>query len=178
MAMVALLGVLGSGLLRGVMIGAVISLVLLIRRTSRPHVALLGRFPGTPHFSDVERHPSNERIPGALILRPESSLIYFSVDHIHDQILNRTLGEVELPGIVILDLSASPYVDLQSTHTLAELSDLLKKLGTRLQVVEARSKVRERFRREGVEMRLGGVSRSMSVADAVSEFQNPQESRQ
>jgi MFS superfamily sulfate permease-like transporter len=55
-AAAAILGVLGSGLLRGVMIGAVISLVQLLRRASRPHVAILGRIPGTRRFSDRERH--------------------------------------------------------------------------------------------------------------------------
>src|SRR5678816_1652601 len=56
-AMAALVGVLGSGLLRGVMIGAIISLVQLLRTASRPHVAFLGRIPGTRRFSDRERHP-------------------------------------------------------------------------------------------------------------------------
>ena len=56
-AMTALLGVLGSGLLRGVLIGAVISLVLLIRRAARPHVAMLGRIPGTRRFSDARAPP-------------------------------------------------------------------------------------------------------------------------
>ena len=70
--MAAIVGVLGQGLLRGVMIGAIISLVLLIRRASRPHVAFLGRIPGTRRFSDRERHPDNELIPGVLIFRPES----------------------------------------------------------------------------------------------------------
>ena len=76
-AMAAIVGVLGQGLLRGVMIGAIISLVLLIRRASRPHVALLGRIPGTRRFSDHERHPANELIPGVLIFRPESGLTLF-----------------------------------------------------------------------------------------------------
>src|SRR5256884_5000978 len=59
-AMAALLGVLGSGLLRGVMIGAVISLVQLLRAASRPHVAFLGRIQGTSRFSDRERHPDTK----------------------------------------------------------------------------------------------------------------------
>src|SRR5205823_4874410 len=88
-AMAALLGVLGSGLLRGVMIGAIISLVQLLRRASRPHVAFLGRIPGTRRFSDRERHPDNQLIPGALIFRPESGLVYFNVDHVCKTILDR-----------------------------------------------------------------------------------------
>ena len=90
-------GVLSSGLLRGVLIGAIISLVQLIRRASQPHVALLGRIPGTRRFSDHERHPDNELIPGVLIFRPESSLIYFNMDHVRDTILDRVHAEATPP---------------------------------------------------------------------------------
>src|SRR4029078_1343173 len=81
-AIAAILGVLGSGLLRGVMIGAIISLVQLLRSASRPHVAVLGRMPGTKLLSDYDRHSDNELIPGLLIVRPESGLVYFNVDHV------------------------------------------------------------------------------------------------
>src|SRR4029077_10771817 len=53
-AMAAFAGVLTFGLLRGVMLGALISLVQLVRISSRPHVALLGRIPGTRRFSDCD----------------------------------------------------------------------------------------------------------------------------
>src|SRR5947208_4221556 len=76
-AIAALLGVLGSGLLRGVLIGAIISLVQLLRAASRPHVASLGRIPGTRRFSDRERNPDNELMAGVMIFRPESGLVYF-----------------------------------------------------------------------------------------------------
>ncbi|MEI7901942.1 MAG: SulP family inorganic anion transporter, partial [bacterium] len=169
-AMAALLGVLGSGLLRGVLIGAVISLVQLIRRASRPHVALLGRIPGTRRFSDRERHPDNEPIPSVLIFRPESDLVYFNVDHVRDQILERTRAEPTPPQLVILDLSASPYVDMQSAHTLAGLADELAADGIRMQAVEGHASVRDRLRRDGVAARLGGLNRAVSLADEVDAF--------
>jgi len=170
-AMAAILGVMSSGLLRGVMIGAVISLVQLLRRASRPHVAFLGRIPGTRRFSDRARHPDNELIPGVLIFRPESNLIYFNVDHVRDTITERTRAEATLPKLVIIDLSAAPLVDLQSAHTLAGLADELKAAGIRVQCVEARSSVRERLRSEGLDERLGGIDRFTSVADVVEEHQ-------
>src|SRR5881398_2345236 len=92
-AIAALLGVLTSGLLRGVLIGAIISLVQLLRRASRPHVAFLGRIPGTRRFSDRARHPDNELIHGVLIFRPESGLVYFNVDNVCDSILSRVRAE-------------------------------------------------------------------------------------
>jgi SulP family sulfate permease len=162
---------LSSGLLRGVMIGAVISLVQLLRQASRPHVAFLGRIPGTRRFSDRERHPKNELIPGALIFRPESNLIYFNVDHVRDTIVDRVRAETPPPKLVIIDLSAAPMVDLQSVHSLAGVADELRASGIRVQVVEARSSVRERLRAEGLDARLGGIDRFTSVADVVDNFQ-------
>ncbi len=166
-AMAAIVGVMSSGLLRGVMIGAVISLVQLLRAASRPHVAFLGRIPGSRRFSDRERHPNNELIPGVLIFRPESGLIYFNVDHVCETILDRVRAEATPPKLVVLDLSAAPRVDLQSAHTLAGMAEEITAKGIRFQAVEARSSVRDRLRNEGVDMKLGGIDRHTTVADAV-----------
>src|SRR5213080_591592 len=105
-AIAAFGGVLTFGLLRGVMLGALISLVQLVRVSSRPHVALLGRIPGTRRFSDCDRHSDNELIPNLMIFRPESPLIYFNVDNVCDAILNRARAEPTPPKLVVLDLSA------------------------------------------------------------------------
>jgi MFS superfamily sulfate permease-like transporter len=170
-AMAALLGVLGSGLLRGVMIGAVISLLQLLRTASRPNVAFLGRIPGSRRFSDRQRHPDNELIPGVLIFRPESGLVYFNVDHVCRTILDRVNIEPTLPKVVLLDLSAAPRVDLQSAQALGDLSNELTAKGLQFQAVEARSSVRDRLRNEGVDSKMGGINRFRSVADAVEDFQ-------
>ena len=124
-AMAAFAGVLTFGLLRGVMLGALISLVQLVRVSSRPHVALLGRIPGTRRFSDCDRHADNELIPNVMIFRPESALVYFNVDNVCDAILSRVRVEPTPPKLVVLDLSAAPLVDMQSAHTLASMADEL-----------------------------------------------------
>jgi MFS superfamily sulfate permease-like transporter len=169
-AIAACLGVLSFGLLQGVLIGAIISLVLLIRRASVPHVALLGRVPGTSRFTDCDRHTDNEMIPGVAIFRPEASLIYFNVDHICDTIRNRvaTLGSGLL--LVVIDLSAAAYVDVQGAHNLASLAEDMRARGIDVHIVEARASVRERLRVEGVDNRLGGVNRLTTVAEAIHEF--------
>ncbi|HVM50773.1 MAG TPA: SulP family inorganic anion transporter [Candidatus Acidoferrum sp.] len=170
-ALAALVGVLTAGLLHGVLIGAVISIVQVLRRASRPHVAFLGRIPGTTRFSDRQRHPDNEPIPGVIIARPETGLVYFNVDQVRDAILDRVQAEPAKPGLLILDLSAAPYVDLQSAEVLSGLADELTDSGVRLQAVEARSSVRERLRSVAADSKLGGVTRFDSVADAVRAFQ-------
>jgi len=169
-AIAAIVGVLGQGLLRGVMIGAIISLVLLIRRASRPHVALLGRIPGTRRFSDHARHASNELIPGVMIFRPESGLMYFNMDHVRDTIVDRVRTETTPPKLVVLDLSAAPRVDMHSAQMLGSMADELTASGIRVQAVEARSSVRDRLRSEGVDDELGGINRFDSLADALEDF--------
>jgi MFS superfamily sulfate permease-like transporter len=168
----ALAAVLASGLLRGVLIGCVISLVQLIHRASRPHVAILGRIPGSQRFSDRRRHPDNELIPGAAVMRPESALVYFNVDHVREQIVLHSLATVDPIKLVVLDLSAAPFVDLQAAQTLGELADELAAGGIRVQAVEARSAVRDRLRREGIDGKLGGLARRNSIHEVIDEFQS------
>ncbi len=170
-AIAALLGVLGSGLLRGVLIGAIISVVQLLRRASRPHVAFLGRIPGTRRFSDMARHPDNEPVPGVLLVRVESSLLYFNAEHVRDTVAAQLRAEATPPKIVILDLSASPHMDIQACGVVMNIADDVKAAGARLQIVEARSSVRDRLRAEGMEEHVSQVNRFTSVADAIEDFQ-------
>lgn len=169
-ALAAIMGVLGSGVLRGVLIGAIISLIMLIHRAANPHVAILGRIPGARRYSDLERHPDNERVPGLLLCRPEAGLVYFNVDHVREQILDHVRVEPTPPRLVICDLSASPLMDVQSAQTLAELHRELASQGIRLQLVEARAAIRDRLRAEGLEEIFGRFDRFTSVADAVDGF--------
>jgi high affinity sulfate transporter 1 len=169
-AMAAFAGVLTFGLLRGVMLGALISLVQLVRVSSRPHVALLGRIPGTRRFSDRDRHEDNELIPEVMIFRPESVLIYFNIDNVCEAILGRVRLEPAPPKLVVVDLSAAPMVDMQSAHTLAAMADELTGMSIQFHAVEPRSSVRDRLRREGVDSKLGGVNRFTTVADVIDHF--------
>jgi MFS superfamily sulfate permease-like transporter len=68
---------------------------------------------------------------------------------------------------VILDLSASPHVDVQSAEVLGELGEELAADGIRVQAVEPRSSVRDRLRTTGADEKLGGVNRFRSIADVL-----------
>jgi high affinity sulfate transporter 1 len=169
-AMAALLGVLGSGLLRGVLIGAIISLVQLLRRASRPHVAFLGRIPGARRFSDLARHPDNEPVPGALLFRTEASLLYFNTDYVRDMVMKRVSEMGAGLRLAVCDLSTSPHVDLAGAQMLMGLYEELASANVRLQIVEARASVRDRLQAEGVEDKVGRIGRFRSLADAVDDF--------
>jgi len=167
-AAVAFAGVLVQGILRGVILAAIVSLLLLIRRASRPHVAFLGRLPGTRRYSDLERHPENERVPGVLAFRVEASLTYFNFEHVGEAVLERLGAMDPPPRAVIIDLSTSPYVDLATARAMEKLHDRLSERGIRFRVAEAHADVRDMLRAVGLEARVGGIHRTTTL-DAVIE---------
>jgi MFS superfamily sulfate permease-like transporter len=169
-AVAALLGVLWAGLLQGVLIGAVISMMLLIRGVSIPHVAFLGRIPGTDRYSDLARHLDNESIPGVLPFRVESAYVYFNAEHIFDTVLAHLDRMREPVRLVICDLSTSPMVDMAGARMLLALHAELAKRGIAFRVVEAHAAVRDILRVEGVEEKVGRIERFTSLARAIEDF--------
>jgi MFS superfamily sulfate permease-like transporter len=105
-AVAALAGVLVFDTLPGLFIGIAVSLLLLLYRASRPHVAVLGQVPSMPgHYGDVQRHPENLREPGVVLLRVEGGLFFANADTVRDAIRSAA-G----PGTraVVLDAETAP----------------------------------------------------------------------
>jgi SulP family sulfate permease len=169
-AMVAFAAVLVEGVLRGVLFAVLVSILMLLRRAAVPHVAFLGRIPGTRRFSDLERHPDNERIAGVMAFRVESSLLYFNAENVIRAVLDQLRTEGPAVRLVVCDLSTSPYVDLAGARMLASLSDELEKRNVTLRVTDARASVRDLLRAEGVDEKVGGINRFASVTDVIDDF--------
>ena len=165
----ALLGVLGSGLLRGVLIGAVLSLFQLLRRATHPYVSFLGRFPGSRRFTDAARSPESEEIAGALLFRVEGGLVYFNADAVRDAVMARVAETGSGLRLVLGDLSRTPHVDLAAAQMLAGLRDELAARNVRLCVVERRPDVLHRLRAEGIEDVAAGADSTEALARAVEE---------
>jgi high affinity sulfate transporter 1 len=170
-AMIALVGVLVFGILKGVIISVILSLIFLIRKASNPNVAILGRIGKSPSFSDIERHPSNVQISGLLILRVESSILYFNSDNIFQKILSISDQYPEGIKLLVLDLSSSPYVDVSGTKMLLQLVEHFSKKGVQCKIVEALSGVRDILRKQGMEELIGPISRVENLADIALEFE-------
>ncbi|MDM0071198.1 SulP family inorganic anion transporter [Variovorax sp. J31P207] len=169
-SMIAFAAVLLLGILNGVIVAVLASLTLLIGRVARPHVAVLGRIPGTRKFSDIERNPDNTATPGVLIVRVDSGMLYFNVDHVYEAVRHMVRSAPDKPKLVICDLSTSPQVDLAAAKMLSKLHQELAQAGIRLRLVAAHAPVRDLLRAEGLEERLGYFGRRTSVADAIDEF--------
>jgi MFS superfamily sulfate permease-like transporter len=133
-------------------------------------VAILGQIPGTRSYSDLDRHPDNEPVPGVLIFRVEASLLYFNVEHVREVLWQRIRATPGPLRLVVCDLSSSPFIDLAGVRMLATLHADLQAAGLRLQPVAAHAAVRDMLRAEGLEETFGHFSRRSSVAEVIDEF--------
>jgi high affinity sulfate transporter 1 len=170
-SMVALAGVLVLGILKGVMLAAVVSLLLLIGRAARPHVALLGRIPGFRGLSDMERNPDNRPVPGALVFRVDAALLYFNVEHVYDEVWEAIRAGPTPVRLVVCDLSTSPNVDLAGARMLGKLHASLRAADIEFRLASAHAAVRDILRAEGLEERAGYFGRRITAVDIVDEFE-------
>ncbi|SDB97817.1 high affinity sulphate transporter 1 [Cupriavidus sp. YR651] len=169
-SMAAFVAVLLLGILKGVIVAVLVSMLLLIRRAAHPHVAFLGRVPGTRLYSDIERSPDNESVPGVLIFRVEASLLYFNTEHVRAAVRQRTREITRPIALVICDLSNSPIVDLAGARMLATLHADLKIHQIDLRVVAAHATVRDMLRANQLEKLVGDFEHRASVADMIDEY--------
>jgi SulP family sulfate permease len=161
-AAIALGGVLALGILNGILLAALGSILLLLMRVSRPHVAFLGRVPGTNTYSDIERHPENEPLPGVIAFRPEASLIYVNAEAIIEAVTAR-LSSPRALKLVVCDLSASPYLDLAGASVLHDLHTELFARSIPLRIVGAHGAARDLLRAEGIDKEVGGLDRATTL---------------
>jgi len=163
-AMIALAAVLLLGILQGILLAALVSILMLLISASRPHVAFLGRVPGTRLTSDLARHPENEALPGVIAFRPEASLLYINSDTVLESVLERLrlLGPAET-RLVVCDLSASPFIDLAGSRMLHELHAELERHGIVLRIVGAHGAVRDLLRADGIAEKVGGLGRGVTL---------------
>jgi high affinity sulfate transporter 1 len=173
-AAIALVAVLWLGILQGILTAALASILLLLALASRPHVAFLGRIPGTESYSDMARHPENEPLPGVLAFRPEVSLLYVNADAVREAVLEQLHAGGEAPiRLVVCDLSASPSIDLAGTRMLHDLHGELAAQGVTLRIVGAHGRVRDLLRADGLEDKVGNLGRSVTLVTLIGTRQTP-----
>lgn len=177
-ALLAGVCVLAFGILQGVVIGALASLILIIKFVSSPHVAVLGKIPATERYSDISRHPDNILTPGVLMFRVEAPIVYFNVGYIYSRIWPRIEKDSSSLKIVIFDLSTSAYVDSSGARLIKKLYENLEPRGILFKVAEAHSEARDILRFEDIEHLLGHVSRRDSLHDVLTRTLSEEEMKE
>ena len=154
LALVTLAGVLAFGVLPGLLLGAGLSLGFVVRRLSRPPVGTLARDPATGAWGRADRHPEWATPRDVLVVRVEGALFYANSDIVKDAVLHLLRAAVNQPAVVVLELSESPELDLQTLDALSELTDALHSSGVELRLASVRGPTLEIMDRGGLTERV------------------------
>jgi sulfate permease, SulP family len=167
-AMVACLGVLFFGLLDGLLLAAVGSLVMVIAYTSRAVVVVLGRDRSTGYFVSRARNPDASETPGALVVRSTSTWLYFNAEHIRRQILRMIDTAPAQIRIVVLDFSSVPAIDITAGMILRGLVRALKDRAIKVEIAELRDEVAENLKLIGADQDLGSIVAHRTIDDCLA----------
>lgn len=146
-AMSAVVGVLVFDILPGLFIGVAVSVLLLLFRASRPHVAELGRTPDGTRWVDLQRNPDALTEPGVVVVRPEGGLVYANADNVADAVRSHLHDD---PRAVVLDTTAVPEIDITAVEMLDRLYADLEHRHVRLHFAGEIGQVRDLLSATGV----------------------------
>lgn len=142
----------------GLAAGVAFSLGAFLWRSARPHIAELGRVPGTDAYRNVDRYRGLVTDPRVAILRLDGPLAFVNAEWL-DQRLIRLIEERAELTAVVLDASAIGDIDADGAHALAELRERLDDRGVALHLATVRGPVRDLLERAGVWQRLRAMGR-------------------
>ena len=168
-ALVACLGVMVLGTLKGIVVAIVVSLAGLLWLTNDPRVDEIRRKPGTNIFRPRSpEHPEDEMIPGLLIARPEGRLYFANAANVGGKL--RALVETSSPQVILLDCSAIPGFEYTALKMLVEAEERLNSEGTELWLAALNPEVLDLVRRTPLAERLGRERMFFTVEQAVDAF--------
>ena len=169
-AIVAVLGVLLLGTLKGVLVAVLLSLVALMIHGNRYPLLVLGRKPGTNVFRPRSpEHPEDETFPGLLLLKPEGAIYFANVARLGQQI--RKLRLEFAPRVLVLDMSAVPLLEYTALTMLMDGEEKMRDSGVMLWLVGLNPEVLDIVQRSSLGERLGRERMLFTLEQAVEKYQ-------
>ena len=160
------LGILCFGIIEGIVIGVVLSLLLLIARSSRTSVRELRRDPAAGTYHEAARHEHLEAIPAVVIARVDGPLFFADADRFRTE-LEQLARQVEAPVAVVLDADSIHLTDTDGADIVSQVAEELRSRDTALLLAAVHPPVLELWRRAGVISEIGEDAVFETVADAV-----------
>jgi sulfate permease, SulP family len=173
LSVIALVGVIATGVLAGLLVAVFLSVIIVVYRSSRPYLAVLGKVPSLPgNYGNLERHPEYERIPGLLILRLDAPLFFANANLARTQVLNLLAASRPPAKAVILDIGSSNTLDITSLDMLKSLVSDLHDAHLQVFLSQVRGPVRDELRVSGLMDQISENNIYLSVDSAVQDFLN------
>jgi SulP family sulfate permease len=147
-------GVLAFGVVQGIVLGVVTSVISLVWRSSHPHIAVLGRLPGTEQFRNVLRYDT-EQLPHVLFCRVDENLFFGNIQAI-DQRLRDEIEHHPAARHLVLSMLSVSQVDLTAVDVLRQLNTDLELRDVKLHLSDLKGPVQDRLQRTPLWTQLSG----------------------
>ena len=170
MLLATFLGTLFLGIEEGILIGVVLSMGMLIYRTTRPHIAVLGKIPNNPHYRNVERFEDVEVREDILVIRFDARLYFANLNFFRNSIDQLVDNKGDALQLLILDASSVNGIDSSAVSELMDLQDDLKKQQIHLYFVGLKGPIRDQLKQTGFTEQLGEDHFFMRIQHAVDYF--------
>jgi high affinity sulfate transporter 1 len=172
------LGVAFVGVLQGIVIAVVLSVMYIFKRASSPYSTTLGTAPDLPGWHDTRRYPEAKPIPGLLIVRWSAPLFFANANRFRDRI--RELVEASTPPPRWVLVAAEPITDIDTTagEMLTDLDLELNSSGIHLAFAELQSSVRDHIVRYGLLETIDAGHLYRSVTEGVEAFRREGDGRE
>lgn len=168
-ALLAFMGVVLLGTLKGILIAVIVSLLALAQQTYNPPVYLLGRKRGTQVFRALSpAHSDDDTWPGLLIVRTEGRLFFANAPQFAEKI--RALIELAKPSVVVLDLSGIFDIEYSAVKRMVEAEQTLREQGIELWLAALNPEPLEVVRRSTLGKVLGQERLFFTVQEAVERY--------
>ena len=159
------LAVLVVGIETGILIGAAAALVLYIWRTSKPHMAVVGRIGDSESYRNVQRYHV-QTWSEVIAIRVDESLYFANTKYLEDTILGLVADQPEVKYIVLIGAAVN-FIDASALETLESLDDELRAAGVQLHLTEIKGPVLDRLRAIGFVDHLGEERLHFTTHDAM-----------
>lgn len=175
-AVVACIGVLIFGTLKGIIVAIIVSVIGLVSQAANPTVYVIGRKRGNDVLRPLSpEHPDDETFEGLLILRPEGRIFFVNTQQIADQV--RALVIQYQPRVLVLDMSRVQDIEYSALQMLMEREKRATDGGATLWLVGLNPSVLEVVRRSGFADRLGPERMLFNARVAIERYQAQQKYR-
>ncbi len=154
------------GIQEGVFVGIVLSLIIVLQRTSSPHYAILGKLPGTDSYRNIERFPEAQTHEGILIIRYDESIYFANANHFYDT-MTGLLRAHPKTHTVILNATSIINIDTTGIKVLNQLIDYYASKNITLVFTHLRGPVRDLFEKCGITQRVGPRNNYLRIKDAI-----------
>ncbi|MEW6476016.1 MAG: solute carrier family 26 protein [Actinomycetota bacterium] len=163
----AFAGTLAFGVELGLGISVVASLAVVLRQTTRPHIAVLGRIPGTTQFRNVERSPSAVTTAGVVVVRVDAPLYFANLDYLREKLATLEEEQDGRMRVLVLDATSVTELDSSADTALVEIADDLARRDIELYLAGVKGRLLDVMRRSGSYEHLGADHFFLSADDAV-----------